>query len=79
MASRLLALHPGHVHSLALIDPVCIGMCMPHLVKSFVYRLSVHFLHLWLLLNVHYTGTTTQMKLRILSLRSLSPFRHLHL
>ena len=38
IASRLLATAPKAVHSLALIDPVCLGMCMPHLVRSFVYR-----------------------------------------
>ncbi|KAG1679789.1 hypothetical protein FOA52_012700 [Chlamydomonas sp. UWO 241] len=39
VASRLLALSPERVSSLAMIDPVCCGMFMPHLLRSFVYRL----------------------------------------
>jgi pimeloyl-ACP methyl ester carboxylesterase len=37
MASRLVQLHPRLVHSLALIDPVCLMMFSGHLVRNFVY------------------------------------------
>lgn len=38
MASRLNALHRDKVHSLCLVDPVCLGMFMPHLLHNFMYR-----------------------------------------
>ncbi|GAX85237.1 hypothetical protein CEUSTIGMA_g12657.t1 [Chlamydomonas eustigma] len=38
IASRLISVRPTAVQSVALIDPVCIGMFMPHLLRSFVYR-----------------------------------------
>lgn len=38
VASRLQALHPARVHSLCMIDPVCIAMYMPRLLNSFIYR-----------------------------------------
>lgn len=38
VASRLLDVRRDLVHSLALLDPVVIGMFMPHLLRSFIYR-----------------------------------------
>eukprot|EP00879_Flechtneria_rotunda_P002453 GHRR01002650.1.p1 GENE.GHRR01002650.1~~GHRR01002650.1.p1 ORF type:complete len:398 (+),score=48.43 GHRR01002650.1:380-1573(+) len=38
MGSRLNALHKERLHSICLIDPVCIGMFMPHLLHNFMYR-----------------------------------------
>ncbi|KAG2483256.1 hypothetical protein HYH03_017854 [Edaphochlamys debaryana] len=38
VASRLAQLHPGRLQSLALLDPVCFGMFMPHLLANFIYR-----------------------------------------
>lgn len=38
VASRLVKRFPGRLHSLALVDPVCFGMYMPHLLHNFFYR-----------------------------------------
>ena len=38
IASRLAQRHRDRVASLVLIDPVCFGMFMPHLLRNFVYR-----------------------------------------
>ncbi|PNH03682.1 hypothetical protein TSOC_010242 [Tetrabaena socialis] len=38
VASRLAQLHPQRLQSLALLDPVCFGMFMPHLLANFIYR-----------------------------------------
>ncbi|WIA21228.1 hypothetical protein OEZ85_000471 [Tetradesmus obliquus] len=38
MASRLNSLHRERIHGLCLIDPVCLGMFMPHLLHNFMYR-----------------------------------------
>eukprot|EP00198_Chlamydomonas_reinhardtii_P010637 XP_001699974.1 predicted protein [Chlamydomonas reinhardtii] len=38
VASRLAQLRPDTLQSLALLDPVCFGMFMPHLLANFIYR-----------------------------------------
>lgn len=38
MASRLNVLHRDKVHSMCLVDPVCLGMFMPQLLHNFMYR-----------------------------------------
>lgn len=38
VASRLARLHPHRVQSLVLIDPVCLSMYLPDLLRSFIYR-----------------------------------------
>ncbi|KAG2436358.1 hypothetical protein HXX76_006665 [Chlamydomonas incerta] len=38
VASRLAQLQPDRLLSLALLDPVCFGMFMPHLLANFIYR-----------------------------------------
>jgi pimeloyl-ACP methyl ester carboxylesterase len=37
VAARLCRLHPKAVSSLALMDPVCFGMFMPALLRTFLY------------------------------------------
>ena len=37
VAGRLARLHRKRVHNLCLIDPVCFGMFMPHLLSNFLY------------------------------------------
>ncbi|KAI8474758.1 MAG: Alpha/Beta hydrolase protein [Monoraphidium minutum] len=38
VASRLVKRFPQRLHQLCLIDPVCFGMYMPHLLHNFFYR-----------------------------------------
>jgi len=38
VASRLVKRFPSRLHSLCLVDPVCFGMYMPHLLHNFFYR-----------------------------------------
>lgn len=38
VASRLVQSHKDRIHTLCLIDPVCFGMFMPHLLHNFIYR-----------------------------------------
>ncbi|KAI8474759.1 MAG: hypothetical protein J3K34DRAFT_517850 [Monoraphidium minutum] len=38
VGSRLVQQHRDRVHTLCLIDPVCFGMFMPHLLHNFIYR-----------------------------------------
>jgi pimeloyl-ACP methyl ester carboxylesterase len=38
VASRLAQTHQQRLASLCLIDPVCFGMFMPHLLYNFIYR-----------------------------------------
>jgi pimeloyl-ACP methyl ester carboxylesterase len=38
VASRLVKRFPARLHALCLIDPVCFGMYMPHLLHNFFYR-----------------------------------------
>ncbi|KAK9815867.1 hypothetical protein WJX72_010991 [[Myrmecia] bisecta] len=38
VASRLCQMHPKVVHSLALLDPVCMMLCFPQLLHSFIYK-----------------------------------------
>jgi pimeloyl-ACP methyl ester carboxylesterase len=38
VASRLVKRFPARLHSLCLVDPVCFGMYMPHLLHNFFYR-----------------------------------------
>jgi len=38
VASRLVKRFPLRLHSLCMIDPVCFGMYMPHLLHNFFYR-----------------------------------------
>ncbi|KAK9804242.1 hypothetical protein WJX72_002946 [[Myrmecia] bisecta] len=38
VASRLCQMHPQVVHSLALLDPVCMMLCFPQLLHSFIYK-----------------------------------------
>mmetsp|Transcript_17579 Transcript_17579/g.52802 ORF Transcript_17579/g.52802 Transcript_17579/m.52802 type:complete len:1028 (-) Transcript_17579:267-3350(-) len=39
VVSRLCQLYPQMVHSMALLDPVCLMTCAPQLLSNFVYRL----------------------------------------
>lgn len=41
VASYLIKHHPSRVKGCVLIDPVCLGMFMPNLVYSFLYRQPV--------------------------------------
>jgi pimeloyl-ACP methyl ester carboxylesterase len=41
VASRLVKRFPERLHSLCLVDPVCFGMYMPHLLHNFFYRTLV--------------------------------------
>lgn len=36
VGSRLVQQHRDRVHTLCLIDPVCFGMFMPHLLHNFI-------------------------------------------
>lgn len=38
VASRMAQLYPASIQSLALLDPVNLGVFMPHLVQNFIYR-----------------------------------------
>jgi pimeloyl-ACP methyl ester carboxylesterase len=38
LASRLVKRFPERLHALCLVDPVCFGMYMPHLLHNFFYR-----------------------------------------
>jgi pimeloyl-ACP methyl ester carboxylesterase len=38
VASRLAQTHQQRLASLCLIDPVCFGMFIPHLLHNFIYR-----------------------------------------
>ncbi|GLC45146.1 hypothetical protein PLESTM_001693400 [Pleodorina starrii] len=38
VASRMAQLHADRMQSMALLDPVCFGMFMPHLLANFIYR-----------------------------------------
>ncbi|KXZ45736.1 hypothetical protein GPECTOR_51g722 [Gonium pectorale] len=38
VASRLAQVHPDRLQSLVLMDPVCFGMFLPHLLANFIYR-----------------------------------------
>jgi pimeloyl-ACP methyl ester carboxylesterase len=41
IAGMLARHHRKRVHTLCLIDPVCFGMFMPHLLYNFLYRVPV--------------------------------------
>lgn len=42
IAGLLARHHRKRVHTLCLIDPVCFGMFMPHLLYNFLYRVPIH-------------------------------------
>lgn len=42
IAGMLARHHRKRVHTLCLIDPVCFGMFMPHLLYNFLYRVPCH-------------------------------------
>jgi hypothetical protein len=47
VASRLVKRFPSRLHSLVLVDPVCFGMFMPHLLHNFFYRRLAFDLGRW--------------------------------